>query len=106
MVIPNRSKLPDVIGNLGDPESFASHLLRFFDSCRAKGYTETTIKTWTANLRLFTQWCLDRELSQPKQITYPILSRYQRYLVYYRQTNGQPLSTYTQSIRLTAVKAF
>ena len=99
-------KLPEVIGDLSDPESFASHLRRFYAHCRAQGYTEPTIKTWTANLRLFTQWCLDRGLSQPKQITYPILTRYQRYLVYYRQTTGDPLSTYTQSVRLTAIKSF
>ncbi|MDM3872251.1 site-specific tyrosine recombinase XerC [Porticoccus sp. W117] len=89
-----------------DPESFTSHLKRYFASCQAQGYTETTIKTWTANLRLFTEWCSDRGLTQPKQITYPILSRYQRYLVYYRRSNGDPISTHTQGVRLSAVKGF
>ncbi|MGS2724929.1 site-specific tyrosine recombinase XerC [Porticoccus sp. GXU_MW_L64] len=89
-----------------DPESFANHLNRYFVSCRAQGYTETTIKTWTANLRLFTEWCSDRGLTQPKQITYPILSRYQRYLVYYRRSNGEPISTHTQGVRLSAIKGF
>ena len=89
-----------------DPESFASHLNRYFASCQAQGYTETTIKTWTANLRLFTEWCQDRGLTQPKQITYPILSRYQRYLVYYRRSNGESISTHTQGVRLSAVKGF
>ena len=98
--------LPEVIGDLTDPESFASHLKRFYTSARALGYTDQTISTWIASLRLFTQWCLDRGLSQPRQITYPILSRYQRYLVHYRQSTGEPLSTYTQSSRLGAVKSF
>ena len=95
-----------MVEDLNDPENFASHLRRYFVSCQAQGYTEATIKTWTANLRLFTQWCLDRNLSQPKQITYPILSRYQRYLVYYRRSNGEPISTHTQGVRLSAVKGF
>lgn len=97
---------PDVVGDLNDPESFASHLRRFYASSRAKGYTEWTLRNWTASLRLFTQWCLDRSLTQPKQITYPILSRYQRYLVYYRQSTGEPLSTHTLNGRLSAIKSF
>ena len=99
-----RPALPEVIGNLNDPESFASHLLRFFEWCQIQQYTTSTVRSWKAVLRQFTQWCLDRGIDQPRLVTYPILTQYQRHLFYYRKTNGDPLSTYSQNARLSPVK--
>lgn len=102
----SRKKLPEVVGNLNDAESFASHLLRFYEWCHIQQYTSATMHTWTAVLRQFTQWCLDRGIDQPRLVTYPILTKYQRYLYYYRQSNGEPLSTYSQNAKLSPVKSF
>ena len=38
------------------------------------------------------------------EVTRPILESYQRYLYYYRKTNGQPLTFRTQHSRLTPVR--
>jgi len=102
----SRKKLPEVVGNLNDAESFASHLLRFYEWCHIQQYTSATMHTWTAVLRQFTQWCLDRGIDQPRLVTYPILTKYQRHLYYYRQSNGEPLSTYSQNAKLSPVKSF
>lgn len=99
-----RPALPEVVGNLNNPESFASHLLRFFEWCQIQQYTTSTVRSWKAVLRQFTQWCLDRGIDQPRLVTYPILTQYQRHLFYYRKTNGNPLSTYSQNARLSPVK--
>jgi integrase len=40
------------------------------------------------------------------EITRPILERYQRWLYYYRKTNGQPLGFRTQHTRLQSIKSF
>jgi integrase/recombinase XerD len=100
------AKLPEVVGDLNDPEGFASYLLRFYEWCKVQQYTDATLHTWVSVLRLFTQWCLDRDLNQPRLITYPIMTKYQRYLYYYRQTNGKPLTPASQSARLAPVRAF
>ena len=102
----SRKQLPEVVGNLNDAESFASHLLRFYEWCKIQQYTDTTLRTWVSVLRQFTQWCLDRGIDQPRLVTYPILTKYQRHLYYYRQANGEPLSTYSQNAKLSPVKSF
>lgn len=101
-----RKKLPEVIGDLNDPESFACHLLRFYEWCQIQQYTKATMHTWKAVLRQFTQWSLDRGINQPRLVTYPMLTKYQRHLYYYRQANGEPLSTYSQNAKIAPVKSF
>ncbi|WP_220487000.1 site-specific tyrosine recombinase XerC [Pseudoalteromonas sp. SR45-1] len=101
-----RAALPEVVGDLDDAESFASHLIRFYEWCHIQQYTKATIRSWKAVLRQFTQWCLDRGLEQPKQVTYPILTQYQKHLYYYRKKNGDPLSSYSQHARLAPLKTF
>jgi integrase/recombinase XerD len=101
-----RKKLPEVIGNLNDPESFACHLLRFYEWCKIQQYTKATLHTWVAVLRQFTQWSLDRGVDQPRLVTYPMLTKYQRHLYYYRKANGEPLSTYSQNSKIAPVKSF
>lgn len=101
-----RKKLPEVVGNLNDPESFACHLLRFYEWCQIQQYTKATLHTWRAVLRQFTQWSLDRGVDQPRLVTYPMLTKYQRHLYYYRKANGEPLSTYSQNSKIAPVKSF
>lgn len=98
--------LPDVIGDLSDSDSFASHLTRFYEWGRVQQYTKTTLHNWVAVLRTFTQWCLDRGISQPKLVTYQVLCQYQRHLFHYRKSNGEPLSPYSQSGKLRPVRSF
>lgn len=97
--------LPDVIGDLSDPDSFASHLTRFYEWCRIQQYTEATLNNWVAVLRAFTQWCIERSISQPKLVTYQVLCQYQRHLFNYRKSNGDPLSAYSQSAKLRPLKS-
>jgi len=101
-----RKKLPDVIGDVNDPESFACHLLRFYEWCQIQQYTKATMHSWRAVLRQFTQWSLDRGIDQPRLVTYPMLTKYQRHLYYYRKANGEPLSTYSQNSKIAPVKSF
>lgn len=98
--------LPEVVGNLNDPESFASHLLRFYEWCQIQQYTDATLRTWKSVLRQFSQWCLERGIDQPRLVTYPMLGKYQRYLYYYRKKDGEPLSSSSQNSRLAPVKSF
>ena len=54
----------------------------------------------------FIAWCDERELSHPRDVTLPVLERYQRYLYHYRKPNGAPLTFGTQQTMLAPLKAF
>ena len=64
------------------------------------------MNTRRAYLGYFHDWCRERGLEEPIEITRPILERYQRWLYHYRKTNGQPLGFRTQHTRLQSIKSF
>lgn len=86
---------------------FYPYLIKFNETMKLRGYSETTVNRRNNNLRRFIGWCDERSLSHPNQITKPILERYQRFLFYYRQEgNGRPLSPTTQNHYLSSIRQF
>lgn len=85
---------------------FYAYLLRFNDTMRVRGISEATLSRHESNIRRFAAWCGERGLNQPQDITKPILESYQRYLFYYRQENGEPLSSGARSAYATSLKRF
>jgi integrase/recombinase XerD len=83
-----------------------SFIAQYLDWIGAHGFSEDTIATRRAYLGYFHDWCTERGLEAPVEITRPILERYQRWLYHYRKTNGQPLGFRTQHTRLQAIKSF
>jgi integrase/recombinase XerD len=81
-------------------------MLRFLEWQRVQNYAARTIENREVYLRYFIEWCEERGLSRPQDITKPILERYQRYLFHYRKKNGEPLSTRSQHTRITPVRAY
>ena len=71
-----------------------------------KGFRSDTYLRRQSALRRFIVWCDERELHTPQEITKPILERYQRYLYYYRKSDGQPLTFGSQHVMLTPIKTF
>jgi integrase/recombinase XerD len=94
------------IGDPTDPNSLYAYLLRFLEWMRVKNYSDRTTENREVYLRYFIEWCEDRGLSQPQEVTKPIIERYQRYLFHYRKKNGEPLSTRSQHTRITPVRAY
>jgi integrase/recombinase XerD len=78
----------------------------FLDWSAARGLSHQTVATRASALRRFIAWCDERDLAHPKDVTLPILERYQRYLYHYRKPNGEPLTFGTQQTRLVPLKAF
>jgi integrase/recombinase XerD len=70
------------------------------------GYAEDTVRTRRRALRTFVAWAHERGLTDPREITKPILERYQRHLYYYRKEDGSPLVPGTQVNLLRALKTF
>ena len=94
------------VGDLGDPLGFAALKQNYLDWLAERNYSPATIRSRDVYLRYFLQWCDERSLSRPTEVTKPILERYQRYLYTYRKENDQPLTVRSQHARIVPVRAF
>jgi integrase/recombinase XerD len=89
------------------PNNSLSRALRdFIEACGAAGLSALTIRQRQRATRRFILWAEERGLVDPREITLPILERYQRHLYHYRKTNGEPLSFSSQYTELAPLKAF
>ncbi len=82
---------------------FYAYLVRYLEVCKLRGDKAYTSSRKESSLRLFIQWCDERSLTDPREITRPILIRYQQHLFYYRKPDGSALSFNTQRKRMTVV---
>jgi integrase/recombinase XerD len=73
---------------------------------QTQNFSEDTVTTRRSCIGYFIDWCHDRALENPAEITRPILERYQRALYHYRKQNGDPLTFRTQNSRLRAIKGW
>lgn len=90
--------------NSDDPRSLGALIFRYFEWMRIKGYSEATIvRAWEV-LGTFLRWCAERAVIQARDITKPMLERYQRHLYHYRKRNGEPLSFRGQHSQLCVIQ--
>jgi len=97
-----RSDRADPLGHL----ALHAYLNAHFEWMAVSGYAEDTIRARRTALRRFIAWCEERALRDPKDITKPILERYQRHLFYYRKADGRPMTLGTQFGCLAPLKTF
>jgi len=68
------------------PETPLEALLqKHLGDLRVKNYSEYTVKNRRVHIGFFLDWAHERGLSDPLDITRPVLESYQRYLFHYRQ---------------------
>ncbi|MGH8228302.1 MAG: site-specific tyrosine recombinase XerC [Steroidobacteraceae bacterium] len=103
-VAPSRAKR--ALADRSDPQGLAAFVMRYLEWLSVHNYSGATVENREACLGYFVAWCLERGLTQPKEITKPILERYQRSLYHWRKSNGQPLTFRAQHARLVPVRAF
>lgn len=89
-----------------DPDSLASFMVRWLAHLAVRNYAETTLVNRRTALSQLILWCAERGIEQPRDVTKPILERYQRHLFYYRKADGSPLSPRTQAHRLIPIRGF
>ena len=90
------------------PLSDPMHALldEFLVSMQTQNFSDDSVNTRRFCVGYFIDWCKERGLENPVEITRPILERYQRSLYQHRKKNGQPLTFRTQNSRLRALKAW
>jgi integrase/recombinase XerD len=89
-----------------DPQGLAAFVLRHLEWLRVHNYAEPTVANRELYLGYFVAWCAERGLTQPQEITKPILERYQRALYHLRKANGAPLTFRGQHARLVPIRGF
>jgi integrase/recombinase XerD len=55
-------------------------LEEYIESLAVKGFTDDTRHVRREHLSLFERWAMERGLTEPVEVTRPVLERYQRYL--------------------------
>lgn len=93
-------------GDVDDPDGMPRLVSGFCDTLAVRGYSPATIARYHVSLALFADWAAERGIAQPREVTRPVVERYQRALVHYRQPNGRPLTFRSQTARLVALRQF
>jgi integrase/recombinase XerD len=93
---------PDPLGHL----PLTAYMNAHFDWMAVSGYSDDTVRGRRIALRRFIAWCEERALREPKDITKPILERYQRHLFYYRKSDGKPMALSSQFGCLAPLQTF
>jgi integrase/recombinase XerD len=94
------------LANPHDPQGLAAFVLRHLEWLRVHNYSEATVENREVYLGYFVAWCAERGLTQPREITKPILERYQRALYHLRKADGAPLTFRGQHARLVPIRGF
>ena len=85
---------------------FYPYMQKYLEWSAITGCSQDTIKRRDSALRRFINWCDERDIKHPSQVTKPIIDRYQRHLYYYRKKDGSPLGFSSQNVMLTPIKGF
>jgi integrase/recombinase XerD len=103
-------KKPGPLHVAGDPElagGFRGYLVDFLEWSAAMQYAAMTVKARRIEMGYFIDWCEERSIQRPDEVTRAMLERYRQHVFLYRtKTEGAPLSFQTQSRRLGTVRAF
>jgi integrase/recombinase XerD len=97
-----RAKEDDPLGRL----MLTRYMDMHFEWMLVTGYSADTVRARRIAIRRFIAWCNERGVTDPREITKPIIERYQRHLYYYRKEDGTPMTTGTQHGYLAPLKSF
>jgi len=78
----------------------------WLDYLRTRGHSERTV--WSAEWSVsdFIVFCQERDILLARDVTKPVIERYQKTLFYARKEDGSPLTLSTQSARLSYLKQY
>ncbi len=89
-----------------DAHPLTGYMRQHLEWMKVNGYAEATLRTRRTGILRFIAWCAERSIEDPREITRPMLERYQHYLFYYRKPDGQPMTLGTQHGFLAPLKTF
>ena len=81
-------------------------LEKHLEDLKLKNYSEYTIKGRRVHIGFFLDWCTERAITEPVEVTRTVLESYQRHVFHYRKKNGEPLSFTGQHDRLVPLRVW
>jgi len=93
-------------GDPSDPQGMHVLLRRYFEALELRDYSPETIKKNRLQLNDFIDWCSERDLTQPKEITRKILQNYQRHMLHQIDKRGNPFSFRNQHSRIGSIRVW
>jgi integrase/recombinase XerD len=81
-------------------------LLKHLEDLQVRGYSEYTVKNRRVHIGFFLDWCNERGITEPMEVTRTVLEAYQRHVFHYRKKNGEPLSFTGQHDRLVPLRVW
>jgi integrase/recombinase XerD len=83
-----------------------ARVAQFLEWSAVVGYSPDTIRIRETTLGWFLDWCDERSVCAPRELTRTVIDRYQHHLYHYRKANGEPLTYGSQINRLNPLRAF
>ena len=84
----------------------AARLAEYMSALKVRDFSEHTIRNRESHIKFFLAWCAERGLTEPTEITRPVLERFQRHMFHYRKRDGEPMSFRSQHVRLVALRCW
>jgi integrase/recombinase XerD len=100
-----RNKDTEAVKTTPQPGSLAAYAEEYCEWLEIRNFSSQTIHGRRHYLLFFAEWCVERGLLKPAEVTKPVVERYQKWLFHYRKKNGEPLSFLSQHSQLLPVRA-
>ncbi|HVR26748.1 MAG TPA: site-specific tyrosine recombinase XerC [Candidatus Polarisedimenticolia bacterium] len=84
----------------------AARLSEYVTALKVRDFSEHTIRNRESHIKFFLAWCAERGLTEPTEVTRPVLESFQRRLFHYRKRDGEPMSFRSQHVRLVALRCW
>ena len=91
-------------GAPGDVRGLLAAMRRYLEHRAVVGTPDSALHLLERYLRDFMDWCEQRGVTHPQQVSRAVLERYQRHLHHYRKKDGQPLSLVSQKTKLAPLR--
>lgn len=102
-----KKQIRPIVGDPSDPQGFENLIHQFLDHLLVKNYSPRTVDGRRDNLGYFKEWCGERGILKPAEVTKAVMERYQRWMYHYRnEKTGKALSFRSQHMRLSQLRLF
>lgn len=93
-------------GDPNDPHGFIALRAAFQQALQVANYSERSVETFGIRLRPFFHWCVERGITQPREVTRALIERFDQWQFHYRKDDGNPLDVMTRKLCIGAIKSF
>jgi integrase/recombinase XerD len=89
-----------------DPQGLTAFKARYVEWLEVNNFSPLTSYTRDRQISRFIDWCSERSITRPVEVTKAVLESYQKHLFHHRREDGRPLSRKTQNGLLHGVRMF